>query len=186
MKTEKILSVVFIIALIFKILHWPGGSMLLILSLMGLCFCYFPLGFVFFKTKGMKSEKVGVSIVFGWLLTVSIIGILFKLMYWPGAAFMLIVGTMTSFFLSIVAYVLLNKSEENFKNYHKNLLIRTVVLGVMSFLLLITPTASIIRVINSDDPILAELFIKQIENPEDESINDEIQAHINKKNNSEN
>ena len=181
MKTEKVLSVVFIIALIFKLLHWPGGSMLLILSLMGLSFCYFPLGFVFFKTKGMKSEKVGVSIVFGWLLTASIIGILFKLMYWPGSAVMLTVGTTTSIFLSIIAYVLFNKSEEKFKSYHKNLLIRTVVLGVMSFLLLITPTASIIRLMNSDYPILAELFIKQIENPEDEAINDKIQAHISKK-----
>jgi hypothetical protein len=151
MKTEKVLSIVFIISILFKIFHWPGGSMLLILSLMGLSFCYFPLGFVFFKTKGMKNEKAGVSIVFGWLLTVSIIGILFKLMYWPGAAFMLIIGTMTSFFLSIIAYVLYNKSEETFKKYHKNLLLRTIVLGIMSFLLIITPTTSIIRIINSDD-----------------------------------
>ena len=41
MKTEKVLSIVFIISLIFKLMHWPGGSPLMVLSLLGTVDVYF-------------------------------------------------------------------------------------------------------------------------------------------------
>ena len=53
MKTEKALSIVFIISLIFKLMHWPGAGPLMVLSLLGLGLCYFPFGFYFFSDKNL-------------------------------------------------------------------------------------------------------------------------------------
>jgi hypothetical protein len=47
MKTEKTLLIIVVIASLLKMLHIPGGSVLLVLSLLGLTLCYFPLGFYF-------------------------------------------------------------------------------------------------------------------------------------------
>mgnify|MGYP006170625555 CR=1 FL=1 len=141
MKTEKALSIVFIISLIFKLMHWPGAGVLMVLSLLGLALCYFPLGFYFLSDKNFKTQNIGISIVFGWLLSVCIIGILFKLMYWPGSSPMLLIGTLTAVPLIGVAVLLYKKSTDILKNYYKNLLIRTSVLFLFSLLCFLLPNS---------------------------------------------
>lgn len=177
MKTEKALSIVFIFSLLFKLMHWPGAGPLMILSLLGLAFCYFPFGFYFFSYKNFKTQNIGISIVFGWLLSVSIIGILFKLMYWPGSGPMLIVGATTAFMLAGVAVILFARSTDLLKNYYKNLLIRTVVLLVISLVCLLIPNSVFINHYYSNEPELKELYLKQQENPQDESIQKEIEEY---------
>ncbi|UGS19788.1 hypothetical protein [Flavobacterium cyclinae] len=177
MKTEKTLSLIFILSLIFKLMHWPGAGPLMIISLLGLAFCYFPFGFYFFSDKNFKTQNIGISIVFGWMLSISIIGILFKLMFWPGAAPMLIVGATTSFILAGVAVILFAKSTDLLKNYYKNLLIRTVVFLVLSVGCLILPNSVIINHYYSTQPELKELYLRQQENPQDESIQKEIEEY---------
>lgn len=137
MKTEKVLSILFIISLIFKLLSWPGSSALMLLSLTLLALCYFPFGFYFFSDKNFKNQNIGVSIIFGWFLSIAIIGIEFKLMHWPGANAMLIIGSLTAGILTIIAYKMYEKASEELKNYYKKLLLRASILGVFSLISLL-------------------------------------------------
>ncbi len=177
MKTEKALSIVFIISIIFKLMHWPGAGVLMVLSLLGLALCYFPFGFYFFSDKIFKTQNIGISIVFGWLLSVCIIGILFKLMYWPGSSPMLLIGTLTAVPLIGVAILLYIKSTDVLKNYYKNLLIRTSVLFLFSLLCFLLPNSVLINHYFAHEPELKELYLKEQENLEDENIQKEIQAY---------
>ncbi|WP_445717365.1 hypothetical protein [Flavobacterium sp.] len=177
MKIEKVLSIVFIISLIFKLMHWPGGSPLMVLSLLILAFCYFPFGFYFFSDKNFKTQNIGISVVFGWLLSISLIGILFKLMFWPGYGPMLLIGTLTAVPLIGVAILLFTKSSDVLKNYYKNLLIRTAVIFLLSLLCFLLPNSVLINYYYSNEPELKELYLKQQENPEDETVQKEIEEY---------
>lgn len=178
MKTEKILSIIFIISLIFKLNGWPGGGPLLVLSLTILTLCYFPLGFYFLNEKSVFKQKLGTSILFGWLLAIAIIGIEFKLMYWPGYLNMLIIGIMTAGILLIFAYISNKKaSTDELKKYHQNLLIRTLVLLIASLICLIIPEESIIKMSFQNDQKLKELYLERLENPNDLELQKKIEEH---------
>lgn len=181
MKTEKVLLALFIISLIFKLMHWPGAGPIMILSLLILALCYFPFGFYFFSDKNLKTQKIGISLVFGWLLSICIVGILFKLMFWPGSGMMLLIGSMTAAILLVVSFMLFQNSTPELKNYHKNLLTRTLVLFVVSFACLVLPNSVLINHYYSNEPELKELYLKQQENPEDETIQKEIEEYHEKR-----
>ncbi len=70
---------------VFKFMHWPGASVLLLLAITTMSFLFLPLVFIL-KTKDSKSgrEKLvtGIGTFVGILLSLFI---LFKVMHWPGA-----------------------------------------------------------------------------------------------------
>lgn len=142
-----------------------------------LAMCYFPFGFYFFSDKNLKTQKIGISLVFGWLLSICIIGILFKLMFWPGSGMMLLIGSISAAILLVVSFMLFQNSTPELKNYHKNLLTRTLVLFVVSFACLILPNSVLINHYYANEPELKELYLKQQENPEDETIQKEIEEY---------
>jgi hypothetical protein len=134
MKTEKTLLIIVIVASLLKMFHIPGGSIFLVLSLLGLALCYFPFGFYFLSDKSYK-ENTLTSVLFGWLLSVCFIGILFRIMHWPGAMIMNIVGTMSALPLSIFAYSKYKSSNQENKVYFRNLLIRSTILFIVSLVM---------------------------------------------------
>jgi hypothetical protein len=158
-------------------MHWPGAGVLMVLSLTFLALCYFPFGFYFFSDKNFKNQKIGISILFGWLLSIAIIGIEFKLMFWPGSQVMLLVGCMSAAVLLLAGFSLLKKSDEDLKNYHKNLFTRTVVIFVLAMICLLLPNSVLINHYYANEPELRELYLKQQENPQDENIQKEIQEY---------
>jgi hypothetical protein len=68
---------------IFKIMHWPGASILLLLSIASLSLIFLPLLFIL-KLKDSKNSRekaiVGISVLIGILLCIAT---LFSLMHWP-------------------------------------------------------------------------------------------------------
>ncbi|MBA3706317.1 MAG: hypothetical protein H0W84_10610, partial [Bacteroidetes bacterium] len=82
-------GVISVIALIagsfFKIMHWPGASILLVLGIGGISLIFLPLMFLL-KTKDSNSKRdkliVAISSVIGILLCLAT---LFSVMHWPGA-----------------------------------------------------------------------------------------------------
>lgn len=74
-----------ILGSLFKIMHWPGASIMLVLSVVFMCFIFLPV-FLVIKTKETDKtlEKLVIIIgcVFGILLSFSV---LFKVMHWPYA-----------------------------------------------------------------------------------------------------
>jgi hypothetical protein len=77
---------------IFKLLHWPGGSVLL---LFGCTFACFPflilLGIIKIKEYPNRFGKffIGLNVFFA---ICAIMALVFKMLHWPGAAILLIIG----------------------------------------------------------------------------------------------
>ena len=111
------------------------------------------------------------------MLSISIIGILFKLMFWPGSGPMLIIGATVAVLLAAVAVILFARSTDLLKNYYKSLLIRTVVVLVLSLVCLLMPNSVLINHYYSNEPELKELYLKQQENPQDETIQKKIEEY---------
>ena len=135
---EIIFGIVFLIAVIFKIADWPGGSILGTISLTLLACFYFLFGFAFFNKIRLKNifskdsyKEISVlriigSIGFGWGLSTVCMGILFKMMHWPGGNIQLGVGLTQIFVITIIALIKFFQSKNDF---YKNVLLRIAIIG---------------------------------------------------------
>ncbi len=97
-------AVAFTIGALFKIMHWPGASMLLVLAITSVSFVFLPIFFLV-KTKEVKEKKekfiLGFGSFFGVLFSISI---MFKIMHWPGANMLWLMGLGVLFFLFLPMY----------------------------------------------------------------------------------
>ena len=78
----------FIAGSLFKIMHWPGASAILLLSMLNISLIFLPLLFIL-KTREVNTMKdklmVTIGTIFGILFSFSS---LFKIFHWPGANLM--------------------------------------------------------------------------------------------------
>ena len=90
-KSKFILSilsvVVLIIGLVFKFMHWPGAGTILIASLVGIV-----IALLEHIISNIKSKDLIRNIIYPLLGVFYVLGILFKVMHWPGAGNMIIVS----------------------------------------------------------------------------------------------
>ena len=113
MKLPKLLHVsilvggiLFMVGVLFKLQHWPGAGVLLMLGWIFILFVFLPiLMFAKMKQSATRREK--------WVIILGIIGLIifelatmFKLFHWPGAAVLMIVGSilLISVFLPLFTY----------------------------------------------------------------------------------
>jgi len=141
---EKIFGIVFLIALVFKLLTWPGGGILATISLTPLMFFYNFFAFAFFNNIRLKNIFTGKSyqgisvlriigsIVSGWGLAALCVGILFKIMHWPGANSMLLSGFIT---IIVVLAIVLIKFFRSKNDFYKMVLLRIAIIGGFGLLL---------------------------------------------------
>jgi hypothetical protein len=79
----------YLIGILFKILHWPGASMLLLSS--G-ALAIIMLGTLLVRKPGPMTVQLHLpAVLFGSLIVV-LAGGLFKTMHWPGANILLLLG----------------------------------------------------------------------------------------------
>ena len=77
---------------LFKIMHWPGTNILLILGLACISFLFLPLMFTL-KIKEKKDLKDKLILVIGSVVASLIaLAAMFKIMHWPGTTIMLYVS----------------------------------------------------------------------------------------------
>jgi hypothetical protein len=157
MRTEKILTIIFIVGLISKVLHWSGAEQLLAISLFTLAILYFPTAFYFFCDKVIKRQNLVLSIVSGLFLALVPLGVLFKIMYWSGGQTYLSVGVVTSLIILAVIYFLKSKTSEDLKIYYENMFLRTSVLTCLAIIFYLTSTSTLLKIQYWDDPELARL-----------------------------
>ena len=179
MRSEKILSAVFLLGLVLKLLNIPAAGMLLMLSLMGIGILYFPAAYYFFSDKVIKRQNIPLTIVSGLFFSLIPIGILFKLLYWPGGGKMyLIIGSVTAPIIFIISYISRTKAVEDLKIYYKNMLFRTGVLTILAALFLLTPTGKILKIQYRNDPELARLKTQYFDNPDNKEYKKQYDAYM--------
>lgn len=88
----------------FKIMHWPGASVLLILGIGLLTFLFLPLMLIL-KTREAQNTREKVVATLGILVGILLCAsTLFKLMHWPGATFLWLSTSAVSILLFVPLY----------------------------------------------------------------------------------
>jgi hypothetical protein len=81
------------VAALFKIQHWPGGSIMMVLGFFFLCFFFLPSAIYVLNAENRTDKKHLFMKLSGLISSVIfLLGILFKVMHWPGAGIALSVG----------------------------------------------------------------------------------------------
>lgn len=75
---------------VFKIFHWPGAAISLLLGFFILCFVFFPSALYLNYNSVKKGFGTNLAAFTGG--TILMIGVLFKVMHWPGTHMLLIAG----------------------------------------------------------------------------------------------
>lgn len=103
----------FIAGVVFKIQHWPGSSVgMLIAAACGIIF--FIPAFLAFKLKDQEnSTKKAIYIIGTAGLIMYVLGFFFKLQHWPLASMLLMTGLAVIFFVAIPWYVSATWKEAN-------------------------------------------------------------------------
>jgi hypothetical protein len=119
-------TILMLFGCIAKIMHWPGAGVMLVLSVFLFCFFFLPMAiknnYEQLPIKKMKSLHVISFLVFAFCM----MGTLFKIMHWPGAALFLLIGLLAPFVIFLPAYLYHTREEE--KTGNKNFL--ALVLGL--------------------------------------------------------
>lgn len=84
---------IFMLAVLAKIMHWPGAGPMFVLAMAFFSLIFIP-SYTISKCRHAenKSQK-GMHIFGGIAIAFITLGILFKIMHWPGASILLVVGT---------------------------------------------------------------------------------------------
>jgi len=166
MKLVEIILIVFtIIGLIFKLMHLPLAGLILTISLMSLAMFY-GISVIYKVATSVGNNtlsqtaknSIPLSVVSSMFLGILIIGILFKLMFWPMSGIMLLFGIMGTTVIFIVTLILFF-TKKDLKPFCKELLIRVGSWLFVGILLYSTSTETLIKIQYRDDPELARLII---------------------------
>ena len=181
MKTEKIIAIFVLLGFVFKIFHVSGASVITIVSLSAMATIYFGGGFYFFCDKHIKNQNIAISIVTGVLLSIVLVGILFKLMIWPGSEFNLIIGIISLPILLIITFILKSRVKENLKMYYKNMLIRIFTWTILVYIFFFIPNEAIINHHFKNDPERARLLNLTMSNPNNLEYQNQYNAYLRQK-----
>ena len=152
--TEFVLAISFIIAIILSIHLFPGAGLLAMLFGSLLSMLYFYFGFAFFNNIALssifkKSSYTAIStarivggIAVGIVTSTLTIGILFKLMSWPGADFILFSGLATMIIIFAIAVF---KNIRNKSSYFHNIFLRLGFWGIIATLFIITANGTLLN-----------------------------------------
>lgn len=120
-----------IIGTLFKIQHWPGANILLVIGLTLLAALYLPV-FVTIKIRDTRKKGLAVNTpmyIIGLVAGITfILGALFKIMHWPGAGFVLAFSSLFAVlvFIPILVIHALKDKENQLQSF-------TTLIFVLSF-----------------------------------------------------
>ncbi len=92
------------VGIFFKFMHWPGAGIMLVLGIGLASLLFLPLLFTL-KIKEKQKSKDKLILGIGMLAAISMsLGILFKIMHWPGANMMGMGAVLTMMFIFVPIY----------------------------------------------------------------------------------
>lgn len=118
---------------IFKIMHWPGAGVIILLGFITLCLIFLPASvYVLYKeTNNKKSVTLYISsLMAAFALSISV---LFKIMHWPGAGMLAILGIAIAI-LVIIPIILKNEAQKEIHKLEKTGI--TIAIGAIAFVLI--------------------------------------------------
>jgi hypothetical protein len=209
---ERICIILAVAGLLFKLMHWPGAGIMIVLGFSALSMIYFILGWLLFRARKSKATIWGLAIPAGFFLSTAVIGVMFKLQYWPGSSANLAAGGFISLVvIAPIAFFLMRKYEGLDESYTspakasplldqpdnsvvvkgarsafaRNVLTRALIIGGIAVLLYFTPSRTLLNIQYHDDPEYANLMARAIENPDHPEYWKDVDEYREKKFNTE-
>lgn len=191
-KAEIILAVLAVIALGFNLNRVPGASALTVLTLSSLSVFYMYLGFALFNgvrlraifkkgsfTEISKARTFG-AVAAGLTLSVTLVGIMFKIQIWRGADLQLRTGL---FGLAIVTAVGLVKYFKNKSPYYTRIFKRAAIIGGFGLILILSPSTMWTEIRYRNHPEYVEAFKKAMADPDNAALWKDVDNEMRKINN---
>jgi len=119
---------------VFKILHWPGASALIISGGWLLAAFYFPFGFRALPAPKPSDQVQWMSVLGGATLCLALSGLVAFLMRWPHSRTLLVCG-MSGCAVTLLLSLFFRSKRPGLEIYFTGLLIRSLVLGALAFTL---------------------------------------------------
>lgn len=173
-KAELIFSVFASIALTMNLLIIPGGGILTLLSFSILSSLYFYLGFAIingihirkaFKRESYKDISAGKifgAIATGVVISMALVGIMFKVMFWAGGSLMMIVGLTGIFVITAIGIFKFAAAKST---HYTKLLSRLLVYGTITAFFFLIPANTLVDFKYRNHPEYAKAFKKFLSNP---------------------
>ena len=160
---EKILIVVTIIALLFKLFFVPTGETLLSLSTYLLVFFYGIFGVLYFNNislktisfKSISSGKIIGAIGLGIAHLFVIGGVVLKIKSLPGNGPLLFIGLLFNIIIFVISFI---KYKKNGLKFYKNVITRTSVLSLLGLILILIPYTVVIEFTMRNHPEYVKAF----------------------------
>jgi hypothetical protein len=182
-KTELGLIGLIALGILFKILHYPGWAIILIVSVGILSQMYFALGFAIFNCIGLRDlfksdsyrsttvSSIAIGVITGLGLSLTLMGLLFKTMSYPGAYFMLYPGMAT---IGLILIIVLIQKQSMGRSKFTTLITRIVPFFILGAILLCTPRRTRLSWQYPNNPEYIEALVNASEHPE----NSELQLKV--------
>ncbi len=135
---------------LFKVMHWPGASIFLVLGTFLFCLYFLPAAlWTVYKNQEIKKSGMLYLVTF-FVFSTCAMGTLFKVMHWPGASIFLLVCIPLPFvlFLPVYLYHTRNESKANTRNF-SGIMFGLTFLAVFSVLLALNVSKNVYKEISS-------------------------------------
>ncbi len=105
-----ICTILMLCGCMFKIMHWPGANVMIMASVFFFCFYFLPFALLN-SYKEMNKHKE-LHIIAFVVFCICVMGVLFKVMHWPGAGIAVMIGLPLPFLVFLPAYLYYTKDEK--------------------------------------------------------------------------
>lgn len=188
-KLEKIFGILFVVGVLMKLFLFPGAELILIMSLLLLSLLYYPLGFLFFNEiplkkvfkkeayRGLNAWRIIGSIGVGIGLSTIIIGILFKLQYWPNADDNLQTGLI---FIGVIIMIAVIRFIKNRDVFYKRIFFRIAIIGGFGLILFFVSNSSLHKFQYRNYPAYIKAYENYLQDPENEELQKKQKIELNR------
>jgi hypothetical protein len=182
-KAEITLLVLTLIGIVCNLLLVPGGVVFTLISLFLYSSIYFYFGFAFFNGislrklfkpqsyQGISALRIVGAIATGFSLSMVLIGILFKLLSWPGAFINMAFGLACTLVVIIISLI---KYYNQKSVYYQRILIRCFALFFVGLFLISLPKYAIVSFKYRNHQNYLNAFIAFNNNPDNEELHQKL------------
>jgi hypothetical protein len=182
-KAEIIIIALCIVSVILNFMLVPGGVLFTLITLLALSTLYFYLGFALFNGirlrkifkkesyAGINALRIVGCIGTGMALSLLVIGLLFKLLAWPGSFINLLAGL---FFVTVVLIISIIKFIMTKSSFYKLIIIRCAIFFIIGFIFINLRPYAIMDYKYKDFPA----YLKAFKAHEADPMNPELQQKL--------
>ena len=168
---EKFFIVLTVIGILLKLTGAGGGGIFIVTGSFFLSIIYFFGTYFLLQEPATKKGILWLSVFTGITFSICVVGILFKLQFWPGAEINLLTGMVLCALTVIVAIFLRNRKEadEGMHNYFRVLIKRALLAISFAALFFAVPQRTIINIEYRKDPEYARLLNEFLADPDNKT-----------------